>query len=71
MFTLEWVYRDVVVEMSHKGVEDIRDFNWESQLRYYWEFNELPPSGVHPQETIMVRDALVQHWHQDITHCCP
>eukprot|EP00798_Chlamydomonas_sp_ICE-L_P016919 gene16919-23187_t len=47
--------RDVTVDMAKNKVEDIRDFNWESQLRYFWEFNELPPSGVHPQETIMVR----------------
>lgn len=25
--------RDVVVDMVKQGVEDIRDFNWESQLR--------------------------------------
>ncbi|GLI65190.1 hypothetical protein VaNZ11_008652 [Volvox africanus] len=47
--------RDVVAAMAKDGVEDTRDFKWESQLRYYWEFNELPPSGVHPQETLVVR----------------
>lgn len=47
--------RDVTTSMGVEGVEDIRDFKWESQLRYYWEFNDAPPSGVHPQETIMVR----------------
>lgn len=46
--------RDVTTSMGVEGVEDIRDFKWESQLRYYWEFNEAPPSGGHPQETIMV-----------------
>lgn len=47
--------RDVTMEMAKLGVEDVRDFNWESQLRYSWEFHEQPPSGVHPQETLMVR----------------
>jgi hypothetical protein len=35
--------------MATDGVEDIRDFRWESQLRYYWEHHEAPPSGVKPQ----------------------
>ncbi|KXZ48211.1 DHC-9 protein [Gonium pectorale] len=47
--------RDVVAAMAKDGVEDVRDFKWESQMRYYWEFNESPPSGVHPQETLVVR----------------
>lgn len=47
--------RDVTVQMAKDGVEDVRDFKWESQLRYYWEFNEAPPSGSAPSETIMVR----------------
>ncbi|GMH33280.1 hypothetical protein BSKO_01114 [Bryopsis sp. KO-2023] len=47
--------RDVTVQMAKDGVEDVRDFKWESQLRYNWDFNEQPPSGVHPQETIVVR----------------
>jgi len=47
--------RDVVTDMAERGVNDIRDFNWESQMRYYWEFHDAPPSGVHPQETLVVR----------------
>ncbi|MEW5299252.1 MAG: hypothetical protein WDW36_002285 [Sanguina aurantia] len=47
--------RDVVTSMAAEGVADIRDFKWESQLRYYWEHNDAPPSGVSPQETLMVR----------------
>ena len=46
--------RDVTLSMSQNNVEDVRDFKWESQMRYYWEFHENPPSGVHPQETLMV-----------------
>jgi dynein heavy chain len=41
--------RDVTSHMAAEGVEDVRDFKWESQLRYYWEQNEAPPSGVKPQ----------------------
>lgn len=37
--------RDVTASMAKEGVEDIRDFKWESQMRYYWEFSEVPPSG--------------------------
>eukprot|EP00775_Hariotina_reticulata_P006671 gene6671-6895_t len=47
--------RDVTSYMATEGVEDIRDFKWESQLRYYWELHDTPPSGVRPQETIVVR----------------
>lgn len=35
--------------MAAEGVEDVRDFKWESQLRYYWELHDAPPSGVRPQ----------------------
>jgi hypothetical protein len=41
--------RDVTTSMANEGVEDVRDFKWESQLRYYWEHHEAPPSGVKPQ----------------------
>eukprot|EP00882_Tetradesmus_deserticola_P025808 GHRQ01028377.1.p1 GENE.GHRQ01028377.1~~GHRQ01028377.1.p1 ORF type:complete len:190 (-),score=60.48 GHRQ01028377.1:388-957(-) len=41
--------RDVTSHMAAEGVEDVRDFKWESQLRYYWEHNEAPPSGVKAQ----------------------
>ncbi len=27
----------------------------ESQLRYFWEYHESPPSGTHAQETLIVR----------------
>lgn len=47
--------RDVTLDMAGRGVEDVRDFDWESQLRYYWEFHEAPPSGAHAGETLVVR----------------
>lgn len=30
--------RDVVIAMSEQGVEDVTDFNWESQLRFVKQF---------------------------------
>ncbi|KAL3158235.1 hypothetical protein ABBQ38_010487 [Trebouxia sp. C0009 RCD-2024] len=47
--------RDVTVQMAADKVESEKDFKWESQLRYYWEHHEAPPSGVPSQETLMVR----------------
>lgn len=47
--------RDVVDAMAAAGVERLDDFNWEAQLRYYWEHNDEPPSKVGPADTIMVR----------------
>ena len=43
------LHRDVTAQMASDGVEDIRDFRWESQMRYYWEHNAAPPSGVPAQ----------------------
>lgn len=39
----------VTLDMAEKRVETVRDFNWESQMRYSWEWHEQPPSGAHPQ----------------------
>jgi len=47
--------RDVVDAMHGQGVERADDFNWEAQLRYYWEKHDAPPSGVDPTETLVVR----------------
>lgn len=64
--------RDVTTSMANDGVEDIRDFKWESQLRYYWEHHEAPPSGVKLQ---VLHACNSSSRHENLSSCrhatCP
>lgn len=33
--------RDVVAKLDKDGISDLNDFQWISQLRYYWEENDV------------------------------
>nr|XP_039250666.1 dynein heavy chain 3, axonemal-like [Styela clava] len=37
LVTIDVHARDVVSQLDDKGVSDVRDFQWISQMRYYWE----------------------------------
>ena len=42
MIVLDVHAKDVIkTELIDKGVQDINEFNWLAQLRYYWEDNNV------------------------------
>jgi dynein heavy chain len=41
MITMDAHGRDIVQKLIHIGVERVSHFEWQSQLRYYWEENNL------------------------------
>lgn len=38
--------RDIVKYLCEKNVNDVADFNWVAQLRYYWRFDEVGKCNV-------------------------
>lgn len=41
MFSFLLTDRDIVKYLCDKQVQNISDFNWVAQLRYYWKFDEV------------------------------
>jgi dynein heavy chain len=58
--------KDTIVMMVEEGVEQINDFKWQSQLRYYWEEDPQPKEKGAPPLTLLARivNATVRYGYE-------
>ena len=40
MLTLDVHARDIITNLVERNINSEKDFDWQSQLRYYWEENQ-------------------------------
>lgn len=63
--TIDVHSRDIVSSLLSKGTSNTQDFEWQMQLRYYWEEDDLVVRQVRPDALC----SLVQGTYHNARQC--